>query len=342
MHALARFLFAALAAGVALSAIAQQQTLSPSDTLACLTPVATERGTPKYPEESFERKEGGLVSVVLEFTAPDREPKVSFSDGSSHSQGDLKLKGAVLDHVRAYRVPCLKLQQTATMNQEFSFVPTDGRRVRWQGPVDADDLRRSRLMKCMKHQSPGSTPDYPFGALRNEIQGNVMLKLSFASADAPPAVEVVDDAGSGSLASTAAEFARGWRMPCHEGASVSLNQLYKFRIEGADRTVLKDMSLVTLLGIVKGIRKANVYFDFKEMGCPFDLRFSLNQPHAANNVGEVGDTHPERRFFLDWLSRQHLELPGKTHNAVLGQIATVSVPCTVLNLGTKSGGSASQ
>lgn len=342
MHAIARFLFAALAAGVALSAIAQQQTLSPSDTLACLTPVATERGTPKYPEESFERKEGGLVSVVLEFTAPDREPKVSFSDGSSHSQGDLKLKGAVLDYVRAYRVPCLKPEQTAKLNQEFSFVPTDGRRVRWQGPVDADDLRRSRLMKCVKHLSPGSRPDYPPLALRNDVQGNVMLKLSFASANAPPSVEVVDDAGSDRLASTAAEHARGWRMPCHEGASVSIDQLYVFRIEGAARTVLKDLSLVSLLGVVKGIKQANVYFDFKEMGCPFDLRFLMYQPHGPNAVGEVGDTHPERRFFLDWLRRQHLDLPAKTHNAVLGQITTVSVPCTVLNLGAKSGGSASQ
>ena len=319
-------------------ALARQQTLSLSDTLACLTPVAAERGAPKYPEESFERKEGGQVSVVLEFTAPDREPKVSFSDGSFRGE----LKGAVLDHVRAYRVPCLEPQQTAKLSQEFRFVPTDGRRVRWQGPVDADDRRRSRLMECVKHQSPGTTPDYPAGALRNEVQGNVMLKLSFASADAPLSIKVVDDAGSDSLASTAAEHARGWRMPCHEGTSVSIDQLYVFRIEGAARTTLKDLSLVSLLGAVKGIKQANVYFDFKEMGCPFDLRFEMYQPHGPNRVGEVGDTHPERRFFVDWLSRQHLDLPKKPHNAVLGQITTVSVPCTVLNLGTKSGGSASQ
>ena len=333
-----RFVFALMVASVAPGVLAQQQTLTESETLACLTPVVAERGTPKYPEASFERRDGGKFAVTLEFTAPDRAPKVNFGGAGDQSE----LKDAVLDFVRAYRVPCLQPGQVATLSQEFVFVPTDDRRVRWHAPVDDDDRRRERLAKCVKHQAPGSGPSYPASALNNGIEGTVVLKVSFAAADIPPSVEVLDNAGSDRLAEVAKEFARGWRMPCHEGASVSVNQLYSFRIAGEPRMVLKDLSLVTLISGFKGIRQANVYFDFNEMGCPFDLRFALYQPHSPNRVGEVGDALPARRFFLDWLRRQSLDLPAKQRNAIQGQITTVSVPCTVLKLGTMTGGGASQ
>ncbi len=338
MDPAARFVFALLIATAAPGVLAQQQTLTESATVACLTPAGAERGSPKYPKASFELKEGGTFPVTLEFTAPDREPKVTFTGVDDYSE----LKDAVLDFVRAYRVPCLQPGQVATLNQEFKFVPTDDRRVRWHTPVDDDDPRRERLQKCMKHTSPGSKPSYPVWAVDKDIQGSVLLKVSFDAADRPPSVEVLDNAGSDRLASHATDFARGWRMPCHEGASVSVNQLYKFRFAGDSRLVLKDLSLVTLISGFKGIRQANVYFDFNEMGCPFDLRFSPYQPNSPNLVGEVGDTLPARRFFLDWLRRQSLDLPPKQRNAILGQITTVSVPCTVLKLGTATGGGASQ
>ena len=339
-----RFVLALMVASVAPCVLAQQQTLTESDTLACLTPAASERGAPKYPEASFERREGGGFPVTLEFTAPDRAPKVNFSGASDPSE----LKDAVFDFVRAYRLPCLKPGQVATLNQEFVFVPTDGRRVRWHAPVDDDDLRRERLANCVKHQRPGSLPDYPVMSLypvtaqNRRVEGTVVLKLSFAAADMPPSIVVLDNAGSDRLTEAAKAFARGWRMPCHEGASVSVSQLYVFRISGASRLVLKDLPLATLVGSVKGIGQANVYFDFNEMGCPFDLRFALRQPHGLNSVGEVGDAFPARRFFLDWLRRQSLDFPEKDRNAVQGQITTVSVPCTVLKLGTTTGGGASQ
>ena len=333
-----RFVFALMVASVAPGVLAQQQTLTESETLACLTPVVAERGSPKYPEASFERRDGGKFAVTLEFTAPDRAPRLTFSGVTDIGE----LKDAVLDFVRAYRVPCLQPGQVATLNQEFVFVPTDDRRVRWHAPVDDDDRRRERLQKCMKHTSPGSKPGYPVWALDKEIQGSVLLRVSFDAADMPPSVAVLDNAGSDRLAAHATDFARGWRMPCHEGASVSVNQLYRFRIAGESHAVLRDLSLVTLLSGFKGIRQANVYFDFNEMGCPFDLRFALYQPHSPNRVGEVGDALPARRFFLDWLRRQSFDLPAKQRNAIQGQITTVNVPCTVLKLGTTTGGGASQ
>jgi hypothetical protein len=93
---------------------------------------------------------------------------------------------------------------------------------------------------------------------------------------------------------------------------------------------------------LKGIREANVYFDFNTMGCPFDVRFDPQQPVLPNGVGEVGSSNPERRFFLDWLTRQQLDLPKQQLNALLGQQAVVTVPCTVINLGARQGGGGSK
>ena len=321
-----------------LGAAAQQQELTPSEALSCMTPAAGERGTPKYPEVSFERKEGGRIVAELTFSSADRAPRMAILYGDDQRE----LAAAVRDHVSRYRVPCLGAEQTARIRQEFSFVPTDGRKVRWLAPVDADDERRLRLLRCVKHQRPDSKPDYPMRAERDEVQGTVVLRLSFDAPAKPPTIDIVDNAQSDFLADAAIEFARGLRMPCYEGARVRATQYYVFRIAGMGRTVLKDMPLVTLLRSVKDIKQANVYFDFNAMGCPFEVRFRLYQPHSLNSVGEVGEVHPERLFFLDWLRRQQLDLPPRTHNAVLGQISTVSVPCTVLNLGATSGGGASQ
>jgi hypothetical protein len=103
-----------------------------------------------------------------------------------------------------------------------------------------------------------------------------------------------------------------------------------------------DVSFPTLVAAFRGIRNANVYFDFDSMGCPFEVLFRPMQPHAPNDVGVVGEVNEERRFFLDWLSRQQLDLPAKQVNALLGQEARVSVPCMLLNLGATSGGGGSQ
>lgn len=333
-----RLWIVAAVAAAPCAAAAQQLALTPSETLACLTPVAAERGTPTYPQHKFDRKEGGVVSVDLDFTAPDRAPKVTVRVGDDHRA----LSDAVIEHVRKYRVPCLTAGQSARFSQEFRFVPTDGRKVQWLAPRDADDERRSQLLNCVQHKSPGSKPIYPMMALSSETQGTVVLRVKFEAPDMPPVIEVADDGQSSSLAAAARNFALDYRMPCYDGAPVSFTHFYTFRIDGAKRTVLKDVPLVSLLPLVKDIRRANVYFDFNEMGCPFDLRLRLHQPYGLNGVGEVGEPNPERRFFLDWLRRQQLDLPARTYNEIIGEMTTVSVPCTVLKLGTTSGGGASQ
>jgi hypothetical protein len=56
------------------------------------------------------------------------------------------------------------------------------------------------------------------------------------------------------------------------------------------------------------------------------------RPHLSNHVKELDSSRPERRPFLDWLSRVTLNLNEKTNTAVLGDTFTVHVPCGTLSL----------
>lgn len=323
---------------VAGSAFAQTMAVAPTAAQRCLTRGELTMGAPVYPQQAFERRDTGRVAVELDFEKPDTAPRVSVTA----SEGGPVFEKAVREFLEAYRVPCLEAGQKAQLRQEFVFTPTDGRRIRSSEPIDAEEQRRWRMGACVKHLRPSERISYPNVALRKGEFGTVVLRLQFLDAQIPPSITVLDDVGSRALAAAAKEFAAGFRMPCHEGGSVDLVQLYSFKFEGDARVVLNDVSFVEFLRNVKGIQKANVYFDFKEMGCPFEVRLTLLQPHGRNKVGELGEPNSERRFFVDWLRRQELNLDAKTLNAVLGQEVTLTVPCTVLNLGTKSGGGASQ
>lgn len=318
------------------TAFAVTVTLAPSDALRCMTPAEAERVALEYPKEVFERKEGGTVDVELTFTDPVSAPRVSVTGDPLAS-----LANAVRRHVRQYRVPCLAEGQTATLKQSFLFTPTDGRKVTWTKPQDTADVQRGELLRCIVN-ARSKSPGYPMSAVRREEQGTVVLGLTYKDAGSPPDIAVLDDTPYSPLIDTAKEHAAGFRMPCHTGAPLRTAVEYIFRIEGGDRVVVKDMSLTSYLRGVKDIRSANVYFDFGAMKCPFDVRIRMSQPVSDNQVGEVGEAVPERRFFLDWLSRQRLTLDKKTQNSVLGQMTTVSIPCGVLSLGHVAGGGAGQ
>jgi hypothetical protein len=314
-------------------AAAQTVSLAPSETLRCMTPSTVEREALNYPADAFERKEGGVVRVEMTFHDPGRAPTVKVLGDALRD-----LEWAVRDHVSAYRVPCLAAGQQAVIRQDFNFVPSDGRRVLWTRPRDAQDRRK--LTECLvKPQKLVHYPTVPHA--RNE-QGTVALRLTFTDAVSAPTLTVLDDMPSQPLINAASSHALETRLPCHEGGPVDVHVDYQFRIEGGERVVLKDGDLAFYLGGVEGIRSAQVYFDFRQMKCPFDVRVRMRQPAADNAVGEVAESVPERAFFLDWLSRQRLRLSRADQNRVMGQRVTVSVPCTVLSLGNRSGGGASQ
>jgi hypothetical protein len=331
-----RFIGAALlflAAGIA---AAQTGVVVPSAAERCLTRTAGAPAMPTYPEREFEARAGGAVRVVLRFDRADAPPKVTVVD----TAGGHTLAEAVLDFAKGYRVPCLESGQTALLRQEFAFRPTDGRRVVASGPQDADAQRQSRLLACIKHADGLRRPIFPIDKVYARTQTVVLLKLKYANATDAPQVTSLDNAADRHLVHATRLFAEGLRMPCHEGDPVEQMVSFRYGIEGEPRSVLADPSFVAFLRGVKGIREANVYFDFNTMGCPFDVRLWLFQPHAPNIVGEIGSTNPERRFFVDWLRRQQLELDARRLNAVIGQHMDLRVPCAIVSLGNEPGGGA--
>lgn len=320
------------------TAAAQTIAVSPSAAQRCLTRGEATLGSPTYPQESFDRRDGGRVLAELTFQRPDAAPTLKVIE----DEGGRAFVDSVGTFVDGYRVPCLMANQSATLRQEFVFRPTDGRRTHFSPPIDADAQRQARLQRCIAHQTPEARINYPVGATSRGEHGTVIIKLTFSDATSAPTVDVLDDAKSSSLMGAVVRYAEGYRMPCHAGAPVEFVQFYTYKFEGDARVVLNDMPLLNFLRNVKGLKQANAYFDFTTMGCPFEVRLALHQPFASNAVGELGAPNPERRFFLDWLRRRELDVDTKTLKAVVAQQTTISVPCTILSLGNQPGGGASK
>jgi hypothetical protein len=325
------------------TAHAQTTRVAPSAAQRCLTRGELLLGTPVYPDAAYRLRIGAKVEVDMRFGSPDATPDIARLKLEADGRFEKDFESAVRDFVAAYRVPCLPSGESVSLKQEFVFVPHDGRPVAMYSAPDAHAQRKAQSVRCVRHARPGTTPEYPLHLLRSERQGNVVLRLVFADAVSAPRTEVLDDGGARAFAETASEFAAEFRMPCHDGEGpVDLVLFYVFRMEGGPRVTLPDLSLLSLLRGLKGIESANAYFDFNTMGCPFDVRFEPLQPVLPNAVGEIGTHHPERRFFLEWLTRQQIDLPKPQLNALLGQRTVVTVPCTVLHLGANAGGGASK
>lgn len=327
-----RCLTAALLALAATVPARADVALAPSEALRCMTPAEAERQSLQYPPAALEAKAGGLVRAEMVFEGPAVAPTVTIL-GRTYAP----LAQAVTEHLRSHRVPCLAPGQKAVITQEFKFDPTDGRRVLWtnmrESPKD-EDARRTGCAATM----PRAT--YPAEAARRGQAGVVALRLRFNDNVSPPEVTVLDESPGDALIRSTVDLVSASRMSCNIGRPVDFHFYYHY---GDGRTtVLNDVPLRTYLRGVKGIQQAQVYFDFNELKCPFDVRVRMMQPVRDNLVGELGEAVPERVFFLDWLSRQRLDLTPGQQNRLIGQSTTISVPCGTLNLGSKEGGGASQ
>jgi hypothetical protein len=326
----ARWLLAAWCSAWATSAAAQQTELAPSVALDCMTPPTALRQKMEYPPQAYERKDGGTVQVELVFTRADAPPRFELIDEDRQALDSLV--DAVRQHVRAYRVPCMQEgQPPVTLRQQFVFVPNDGRKVMASPVRDQADPARRALIQCIAHVRGQKRPAYPESVRRDEGQGNYLVELTFNAADAPPTVRMLAAAPSRRLQAEVLDHLQGLRMPCLQGEPVRLSQIYSFRMDGGERTVLRDLTLLKLLGAArKPLPPA--YLDLDIMGCPFDVRLSYFQPHRRNFVGELETRHPARKPLLDWLALIELDLPAATNTTVLGDETTVRIPCGTIDL----------
>lgn len=320
-------LLASLWAGTA--ALAQTNLRAPSAALQCLAAAdGGAIGKPTYPDEAFRRGDGGVVKVELVFTAPDAPPEVRLLDPNHFDP----LVAAVREHARRLRVPCLpRGGEPARLVQSFVFVPTDGRLVMPAAPLDADQQAQERWLACLLRITPGQRPEYPKPALRSDLQGRFLVRLTFDGPSSPPHLAFVAGPPHDILRRSIEDFVQGYRLPCHGGGPAYLEQLYVFTIEEGERVRLRDVPLVQALRSARELDKP-VAFDFGPMGCPFDLQITYYRPHRPNRVRELETSRPERQPLMDWLSRLTLALDEATTVQVLGATFNISVPCGGLRL----------
>jgi hypothetical protein len=322
-----RFL-AALGFASAVGSVAAQALQAPeSAAVACMTPPPELRPKIVYPVEVFERREGGTVTVEMDFVAPDRPPRYSIE--RDFGAVGRAFAAAIHDHVMALRVPCLTVPVRLT--QDFVFVPNDGRKVTWTRAVQPAAPGAARQLGCVTRPSAAPlevTPSVWGGLTRSAV----LLELTFTAAAEPPLVKVLAPSPAAGLTREAVERSLAMRNPCADGQPLRAEQLWIFRQPGAPRSVLKNAGLAAFLGSVKDLDRLQVFFDFNTMGCPFDVALSLRQPHGRNYVGEIGPAQSARRPFLDWLASLSLDLTPRQLTEVLGESMTISVPCGTLDL----------
>lgn len=339
MRCAAAMAAAVLELALAVPAAAQQVTLEPSAAVLCLTPAVAERGAPEYPFVAFKRGQTGRVKVALTFTTPQTRPAV---DVVLQEGGD-EFVDAVKQHVRDFRVPCHDGGETP-VKLVFDFVfRADDRQVHWSPPVDADDPARKAQVACIAHQSGRKAPEYPPGVLRAGYQGRVLMRLRFESPDQPPVIETFVRRGVGggfaernlerALVSHVEQWAAGYRMPCHQGQPIATTFTFVFNmLEDQVYGFKPDLPLMSVLSMVRDIRKQRLAFDFNRMGCPFDVALQYRRPVQPNLVGEVGSQDPARRPFLAWLASVDFDLPEEALSSIYGDTAHFTVPCLKIDL----------
>ena len=329
MRVVLRLLFGAMLAGLAVANVQAQAdgglTLLPADSaLGCLDTGGSTR--PAYPEAEAVLKNGAVVRVSLTFVAPDKPPKV---ETTFNSGGDVFVD-VVRSFVKGYRLPCMAAgAASVTGVQEFQFVPDDGRKVIYGAPRDQHP-KEAAALRCVTGMRP---PEYP-GGFGQPPEGTVVVKMKFVDGTSPPQPTVLFDGGSGRLAAAVLRAVEQYRMPCLDASDPPLTamQAFAFVMSDSKRYTLKDVQLRQFVAAVDKPEQHPVRFDFSTMGCPFDVRLRLFQPHTANDVGEVERSDPNRREFIEWLRAVSLKLPRDAARQVIGQSIMISVPCGILDL----------
>lgn len=305
--------------------------LAPSPLSTCLVPPAATRGTPEYPAEQWKNGQAGRVLTELIFTGPQLRPEFKVIESS----GDEAFIEAVRRHVRDYRLPCLEdADIPARVRLEFDFRPTE-RAVEQPEPKDPSLADRQQLLKCVVNTRE-RLPDYPSLARAQGVQGRVLVRMRFVSADGPPEVTVLSRPAGALFVGPAREWATHFRLPCFTGLALNTHYMLVYRMEGAGDFGFRDTSLVQFVASIRNIHEQRVFFDFNTMSCPFEVRLNYLQPQQRNIVIQINQPRPARRAFLDWLADAELKLSERAQDAVFGDNVVLQIPCSRLNLQPQS------
>lgn len=324
------------------TAAAQQVALAPSTAQRCLVREGAKGELPEYPLIAYKFAVPGRVKVALRFASPDTPPAVSVLVKEGSDEVIDSFVESVQRYARAYRVPCLRTDETpADLLIDFVFRP-DERQVHWSVPEDEGAERRRAMIASLVHESGNKAPPYPYGAAKGGLEGRVLVRLLFEAADKAPVAEILtrEQAGAGLssrrtsrlLAKSLESWVTGYRMPAFQGRPFTTEIIFVYRMEGQAFGFKPGLTLPTLLPMVRDIGKQILDFDFERLACPFDVKLLYLRPLQPNSVAEIGSPDPARRPFLAWLADIELALPEPALDSVFADTAVITVPCMKIKL----------
>lgn len=304
---------------------------SPSSALRCLTSQLPQRAKPDYPPLALSLARSAVVRVRLRFDAADKEPSTTVT----FNNADVSFAEAVKAFVTDYRLPCMEVSARAVEAvQEFQFVASGPAPVVfWNPPRNSASYFETMPSDCKAVVQNYKPPYHPGQGLGPSGDGNVIVEITFTSADAEPKMVVVYSSGDRFTVAVRSAV-RSYRLPCLTPADAPLTarRQFVFSVEGDPSSMIDNLSIGQLVSVVHGLASERVRFDFTTMGCPFAIKLGLYRPYATNEVGEVGRADPNRREFIEWLRTVTLDIPKSAAQFAVGHEFTVDVPCAVLDL----------
>ncbi|MEP7295672.1 MAG: hypothetical protein ABI702_05740 [Burkholderiales bacterium] len=314
--------------GAALAGSAELEVEAPDGPLSCLESSGPSGAMPSYPAGMSSNV---VVRVRMRFTSASAPPVVDvrFNNGAE------AFADAVRKHVAGYRLPCLAAGLDIDSVQEFQFMSRVPEPAVLKSAARNPDGSRALPESCMAGVLGVQDPEFPSSLVTPVKAGNVLVRLTFAAPDLPPAADVLYDSEQPRLRAAVLDSVRRYRMPClvPGDSPLVVSRAFMFKYDSAQTPQFKStLTLQQLIRAVKGFEQQKVRFDFGTMGCPFQVSVAPYQPYANNRVQEVGDRKPDRREFLEWLRNVTFDFPPAVMRTAMGEPTTVSVPCAVLDL----------
>lgn len=322
-----RFAAAMVLAGCGIGAHAQTEVHqpSPAQALACL--VRPEQ-PPRFPKQDKLDKGWGGMRVLLKFKRPDDAPEVEVLFNSARED----MQDAVHRYLSGYRLPCLAPKDgIVSAVQEFSFSNAD--RDISPVPPEPKNGEQPFCLVAPREDMRGIT----LYAGRLTVQ-HVVVDASFTgNGDQPPELKVVYATEKGPFEKAVRERLAGYRMPCRKAGwePQHFRQTFTMVPQGDARYSLKrqTFTLAEFLGMTREPAKLRANYDFKTMGCPFKVRYTLFGGGMPNEAVVAGPKDPNKLPFLNWLAGLQLAVDEDTANGLFGSMLEINVGCGALKLG---------
>lgn len=301
-------LWGSLLAMAVQAAPAEQGAAAPQDLSACLVRPAVHKGL----QQLVDAGEVGTVGARLVFSKPDAPPRIEWlaDPVSAEVQNELQF------YFRDFRLPCMSPAQAP--------VALTQRIVLTANAAKADAARRAPAQgpDCLTRRM-GDFPDRYTTAV-----GKALIRLSFERPGAPSSHQVLYASPDFNDRPLIADFAKLHQLTCPvQGKAFEAEAI--LIMAGSKRIQFEaPLKFKDFLPLVKDWRKQTFDFDLNAMGCPFDLRWDLRQPHAENGVTELGERNAARAPLLQWLARQTLRTQSaEEYDSVVLEPMTLQVPC---------------